>query len=504
MAAFTCFPTHRLAWGAVRPLRILLFFVVALVLTACQVDAVVDVDVTEDGSGTVTLTAAFDEEIVEAVPELADGLRVEDLLPAGWTVDGPRQTETGNAVVVSASKSFASPDDLGRVLDEIGGSNTLFSDFKVERTRSFARTTYNVTGKIDPRISLTTFGDDNISGLLGSPLGLSLAELQAAAGRPLEETATLEFTVSLPDNVQANTNEVDGRLARWRLSPRDPLPTDVSVSSSIEDRLPRIWAAVALVALALLATLLVFRILARFGGRRTDERGEEVVQMRRPEKSPAESTPATAARDRPPRLELVVLDARGVLYDEANDIGARLVPFVRERGSKASLQEINDAFRSASLGRLSTAELWAGLGLTDDPAELDALYTGEFRLREGVLDFIDRLHERGLRVAVITNNVLGWSKAIRKRFDLDDRVDLWVVSGEIGCRKPDTAFFEALRRMTSVDYADSLLIDDQIDDLDMARSLNMSTAMFVPQGAQLPTSSPHPIVHGFDSFFGRS
>jgi len=245
----------------VRALRVLLVFFAALVLSACQVDAVVDVIVTEDGSGTVTLTAAFDEEIVEAVPEIADGLRTSDLVSAGWVVDGPRRAETGNAVVVSATKPFASPDDLGGVLDEIAGAGTLFSDFQVERTRSFARTTYEVTGKIDPRISLTTFGDESITGLVGAPLGMSLAELQAAAGRPLEETVSLEFAISLPDTVQA-------------------------VTSSIEDRLPRIWAAVALVALALLATLLIFRILARFGGRRTDERGEEVVQMRRPEKAP--------------------------------------------------------------------------------------------------------------------------------------------------------------------------------------------------------------------------
>jgi len=488
----------------VRPLRILLFVFAALFLSACQVDAVVDVVVTEDGSGTVTLTTAFDEQIVELVPEIAENLQTSDLVSAGWEVDGPRRSETGNSVVVSATKAFASPDDLGGVLDEIAGAGTLFSDFQVERTRSFARTTYEVTGQIDPRISLTTFGDESITGLVGAPLGMSLAELQAAAGRPLEDTVSLEFSITLPDTVQANTNDADGEIARWSLSPRDPLATDIEVTSSIEDRLPRVWAAVALVALALLATLLIFRVLARFGKRRTDERGEEVVQMRRPEKAATDATPATVSRERPPRLELVVLDARGVLYDEANDIGARLVPFVRERGSKASLQEINDAFRSASLGRLSTAELWAQLGITDDPAEIDVLYTEQFQLRDGVLEFIDRLHERGLRVAVITNNVLGWSKAIRTRFDLDERVDTWVVSGEIGSRKPDAAFFEALRRMTKVEYSDSLLIDDQIDDLDMARSLNMSTAMFVPQGAQLPASSPHPIVHGFDSFFGRS
>lgn len=486
-----------------RTLRLFFVALVALIATACQVDAVVDVTVTEDGSGTVTVTTAFDEEVVEAAPELIDGLRTEDLIAAGWVVDGPRRSESGGSVVVAATKEFASPDDLGGVLDEIAGPGTLFHDFQVVRTRSFARTTYEVTGQIDPRISLTTFGDEAITGLVGNPLGLSLAELEAAADRPLDETVTLEFTVTLPDTVTANGADVDGPVARWQLSPQDPLPTDIDVSSSIEDRLPRIWAAVALVALALLGTLLIFRLLARLGGRRTDERGEEVVQMRRPDRPPPSQDEAQTPRERPPRLELVVLDARGVLYDEANDIGARLVPFVRERGSKASLEEINDAFRSASLGRLSTGELWAQLGLTDDPAELDALYTSEFRLREGVLEFIDRLHDRGLRVAVITNNVLGWSKAIRRRFDLDARVDTWVVSGEIGTRKPDGAFFEALRRMTGVEYSDSLLIDDQVGDLDTARSLNMSTAMFVPEAAQLPASSPHPIVHGFDSFFGR-
>ncbi len=485
-------------------LRLLLIFGVALILSACQVDAVVDVEVNDDGSGTVTLTTAFNEAIVEAVPELEDGLRTGDLLPAGWEIDGPQRSESGSAVVVAATKEFVSPDDLAGVLDEIAGPNTIFGDFRVERTRSFARTTYEVTGEIDPRISLAIFGDEGITGLVGNPLGLSLAELEAVAGRPLEETVSLEFSITLPDNVEANTVDVDGTLARWQLSPLDPLPTDIAVSTSIEDRLPRIWAAVALVALALLATLLIFRILARIGGRRSDDRDEDVVQMRRPDKAPSETAPVTTPRERPPRLELVVLDARGVLYDEANDIGARLVPFVRERGSKASLQEINDAFRAASLGRLATAELWAELGLADDAAELDAAYTNEFRLRPDVLEFIDRLHDRGLRVAVITNNVIGWSTTLRKRFDLDERVDTWVVSGEIGCRKPDAAFFEALRRMTGVEYSDSLLIDDQIDDLDMARSLNMSTAMFVPQGAQLPSSSPHPIVHGFDSFFGRS
>ena len=65
--------------------RLLVLFVIALVLSGCQVDAVVDVDVNDDGSGTVTITTAFDEAFVEAVPEIEDGLRTADLAEAGWT-----------------------------------------------------------------------------------------------------------------------------------------------------------------------------------------------------------------------------------------------------------------------------------------------------------------------------------------------------------------------------------------------------------------------------------
>jgi HAD superfamily hydrolase (TIGR01509 family) len=485
-------------------LRLVFVALVALFAAACQADARIDVVVEGDGSGTVVFTLDLDAQIVEEAPEILENLRTEDLAAADWTLEGPTATESGGATM-TATKAFASRELLAGVLDEIAGSGELFSDVLVERERSFARTTYTISGEIDQTFNIESLGDEGVVGWLGLPLGRPVSELEAIAGEPISNTLELRFSVTLPDTIEANTPTVDGRTATWVITPNDQLPTEFVASSSVEDQEPRIWAAMALVALAVLATLLAFRLLAKLGrrARRGDEVDGDAVQLRRPERSMRDPGAAPETEERPPRLELIVLDARGVLYDEANDIGARLVPFVRERGSKASLQEINDAFRAASLGRLSAAELWSNLSVEGEPAELDELYTREFVLRDGVLEFIDRLHERDLRVAVITNNIAGWSKQIRDKFNLDERVDTWVVSGEIGTRKPDAAFFEAVRRMTGVSFADSLLIDDQIDDLDMARSLGMSTAMFVPPASQLPAQSPHPIVHGFDSFFGR-
>ena len=119
----TLWGVERLAWGAVKPVRILLFAVMAVILSACQIDAVVDVEVQEDGSGTVTLTTSFNEQVIDAAPELIDSLRTEDLPAAGWQVEelvnGPQ------LVVVRATKGFANANDLNGVLAEIAGPNTL-------------------------------------------------------------------------------------------------------------------------------------------------------------------------------------------------------------------------------------------------------------------------------------------------------------------------------------------------------------------------------------------
>ena len=110
----------------------------ALILSACQIDAVVDVEVLEDGSGTVTLTAEFNEQVIAAAPELLTALRTEDLPSAGWAVE--ELVNTPESLVVQATKGFANGSDLDGVLAEIAGPNTLFSDFTVLRSRSFART----------------------------------------------------------------------------------------------------------------------------------------------------------------------------------------------------------------------------------------------------------------------------------------------------------------------------------------------------------------------------
>ena len=72
--------------------RVVLAVALLLVLAGCRVDATVDVEVTDDGSGTVSIEAVFDDEASQAlggIEGIAEQLFVSDLAAAGWAVTQP-------------------------------------------------------------------------------------------------------------------------------------------------------------------------------------------------------------------------------------------------------------------------------------------------------------------------------------------------------------------------------------------------------------------------------
>ena len=83
-----------------RAVRLLLGVLVAVLLASCRVDATVELVIGPDGTGTLTVTAVADAEVVQQAPGLADDLRFDDAVAAGWSVDGPAATEDGGLRVV--------------------------------------------------------------------------------------------------------------------------------------------------------------------------------------------------------------------------------------------------------------------------------------------------------------------------------------------------------------------------------------------------------------------
>ena len=249
-------PSRRAARRLVPALAAVL---VVLVVGACEVRTTVDVAVAEDGSGTVTVAVALDDEALARVPDVNDDgtadpddlaalVRTEDLVTAGWTLGDP---ESGDGeTVLRVSRGFGTPAEAERILAELTGDTGALRDLAVTRSTSFGRTELGFSGTVDLSGGLEAFGDEGLAAALdGEPLGEDAAAIEQRIGQPLADAVTVELTADL-----------DGEAQSWAPRLGDP-PVDAQAERTVYDVPVLALATVAVLAALALAAVLVTRLV---------------------------------------------------------------------------------------------------------------------------------------------------------------------------------------------------------------------------------------------------
>ena len=462
-----------------------LLIVLMLGLTACQVDIEVGIGFNEDGSGLVTVDVALDEEAVALAPDITSLLLTDDIEdPAsGWSYNDSRIDDQGRTSF-SASKPFGSPEQLELVLAEIFGSDDVFRDFTFDRTTAFAQTDYRVTGVVDLSGGLDLLTDSELTQRLdGEPLGQPIPDPEAALAG-----VTVRMVLDLPVGAEQEETLVLGQSAvSIEMTGQEESGTAVTLRWVA-------WAAFALVALSVLIAAAGYLLERRARVRSADPTVSQPPPIRA----------AGPAADQPParRLRLVVLNPLGVLFEPSDEPSELLAAFAAERGSEADAESVYQLHHQAVLGRITTAELWTGLGLDDDPAELTEQYLDQYTVRSGARDFVAEMTRRELPLACLTNDISSWSVALRDRLQIIG-VDTWIVSSEVGVCMPAPGIYEALRRTTAVPYENALLVDVRAEHLDAAQALGMSTALLADSRPPAGETPGHAVVTSFSDFFRR-
>jgi len=183
----------------------------------------------------------------------------------------------------------------------------------------------------------------------------------------------------------------------------------------------------------------------------------------------------------------------GVIYSVGNDDRDLLCPFVEEKGGTKDMSKIETLYHSTSLGNMSSAEFWEAVGL--DPG-LEDEYLQRYELTDGLTDFLEAVNSQGYEVWCLSNDISEWSKKLRARFGLDKYVRGFVISGDVGVRKPEQAIFDHLIGQLTVSPRDAVFVDDQRRNLDVAAALGFSTILFVPVGHDL-TDEKHIVATNF-------
>lgn len=85
---------------------------------------------------------------------------------------------------------------------------------------------------------------------------------------------------------------------------------------------------------------------------------------------------------------------------------------------------------------------------------------GSLELLDDRMSLVSELKQQGIRVGLVTNNIVEWRPLWRPRLP-DDLFEIIIDSAEVGCRKPEPAIYElALEQLGISDPATVAFVDD--------------------------------------------
>ena len=190
-------------------------------------------------------------------------------------------------------------------------------------------------------------------------------------------------------------------------------------------------------------------------------------------------------------MKTLVLDAMGVIYQAGDDVVELLCPFIHQHGGVADDREIEALYIEASLGHLSARQFWEKVQV--DP-NLEDDYLRRHRLSTGLREFLREARSKVASIWCLSNDVSAWSRKLRELFDLHALIDGFVISGDVGARKPDLAIYQEMLSQSGVPAENIVFVDDRPKNLTTAAAIGFETILF---SSLAPDSNEHLNVRGF-------
>jgi putative hydrolase of the HAD superfamily len=193
------------------------------------------------------------------------------------------------------------------------------------------------------------------------------------------------------------------------------------------------------------------------------------------------------------RIEAVISDFGGVLTTPLvesfaalqGDSGVTLEAVGMALARVASSEGRNPLYELET-GRMSERDFLARLAaaLSEDlghEVELHGFgerYFAELHPNEELIAYLREVRERGLRLALLTNNVREWEPLWRPKLPVDELFELVVDSAFVGMRKPDPEIYELTLERLALPASACVFLDDIDVNVATATQLGMKGVHF--------------------------
>ena len=178
-------------------------------------------------------------------------------------------------------------------------------------------------------------------------------------------------------------------------------------------------------------------------------------------------------------IDWVIFDAMGVIYEVADDVSDLLVPFLRSKNNNKTVRFIAKEYIQASLGQITSLEFWTALGYNKEYPEIEIEFLDNWYTLDLEFKDVARVLTEKYKVAMLSNDIKDWSNILRKNFDINRFFDINIISGDVGYRKPDIRIYEILLHDIGSSAENCVLIDDKLENLQVASEMGFNTIRFV-------------------------
>jgi len=160
----------------------------------------------------------------------------------------------------------------------------------------------------------------------------------------------------------------------------------------------------------------------------------------------------------------------GILFE---DIGRAMVLAMEKLDGRHPLFELEK-------GNLTEAEFLDLVGgeLGEPLHSLRETYFRNLHPNDRMIDYVRDLRSRGLRTALLTNNVREWEPHWRAKLPIDDIFETVVDSAFVGVRKPDPEIYGIVLERLQLPAQECVFIDDLERNVEAARELGFATVHF--------------------------
>ena len=198
------------------------------------------------------------------------------------------------------------------------------------------------------------------------------------------------------------------------------------------------------------------------------------------------------------RYEALIVDFGGVLTTSLQDsfvlfaesLGIELQDLVRValKAYAGDSDPLVVAFETGALGEDEFAIEFAQrisqeTGVEVDPERLIGRMFGGIRLEEGMFDAVAAAKQAGFKTALLSNS---WGVSSYPRERLAEVMDLIVISGEVGMRKPDPAIFTFTTDKLGLAAESCVFVDDHASHLKAAQEAGMTTVLHREPAQTIP------------------